>query len=181
MCLPFSPEILCRDILTARLTKWPFHTFNLRFGRCTCQSRFQLPGQRESKNVWLAKVANWGFSRFEGLVIRPNAPSAEIMPSIFSKMLPCSSCSLARQLVTPKCLSPLVGGLLSNPQPVQIYELRTKLLFWGKCVTKCGGSPIGYKVLDVRDINIKAAACNLHCGWFDSLHDRENGGLVLVN
>ena len=104
------------------------------------------------------------FPRFEGLVIRPNAPSAELMPSIFSKMLPCSSCSLARQLVTPKCLSPLVGGLLSNPQPVQIYELRTKLLFWGKCVTKCGGSPIGCKVLDVRDINIKAAACNLHCG-----------------
>ena len=49
------------------------------------------------------------------------------------------------------------------------YELRTKLFVWGNAITKCGGGPLSViRVLDVRDINIKAEACNLHCGmmWF---------------
>ena len=51
-------------------------------------------------------------------------------------------------------------------------------------ITSCGkmpspnvGGPLSViRILDVRDINIKAEACNLHCGmiWFATLlHDRE--------
>ena len=42
------------------------------------------------------------------------------------------------------------------------------------------GGPLSVvRVLDVRDINIKAEACNLHCGMILFGHDRENAGLPL--
>ena len=40
---------------------------------------------------------------------------------------------------------------------IYIYGLRTKLLVWGICHHQS-------RVLYVPDINIKAEACNLHCG-----------------
>lgn len=45
------------------------------------------------------------------------------------------------------------------------YELPTNYLFGKNAITKCGGGPLSVIwVLDVRDNNIKAEACNLHRG-----------------
>ena len=50
---------------------------------------------------------------------------------------------------------------MSGATYLYIYGLRTKLLVWGICHHQS-------RVLYVPDINIKAEACNLHCGviWF---------------
>ena len=61
-----------------------------------------------------------------------------------------------------------LGWTACDHEMTYIYELRTKLLVWGNVITKCGGPLSVIRVLDVRDINIKAGACNLHSGmiWF---------------